>query len=531
MKARNFIFTALTASILSACGGGGGGNDGGADNTDTQSTISGKAIDGYIQGATAFLDKNYNGQLDSGEPSSVTNEQGDFSFNIDETDACLNTAPIIVSVPVGAIDSDNPNSSIDKAYTMTLPPLAFTNVSSDARNTTPLTTEVWETVKAKAVADNVDFNCVSLTVNSSDDSEWLQNAMSESEDTIMTELGITNKTELYSDYIVTGNTDLHNTAQEMVEDLQIFEADKAEIEAIYSDKSNLSITIVSKNSDSIQNLGTFEDGEYKVTTVSYSLDDQTTKTFTVVSDLDISFSTVTFDAFSPAPAVYASSNTLVSNGTSTYDYTAELVDESGTNSCNTLEKLSNSVGVNDYALTNKRNTDCGSNITLGYQMFETNVSVSSLVEDDSNQFLNTKAFFNEEHIANANDLVNQVITNGVADTINPILTQVSAAINSDFEASIDGSPSSWSRTYSYRMNSADIDISYDDNGHWLKTYDWDNSNVDTHQCISPDADNNHSNRGENVIDYWHLTQTPYSTIWASGNKNNSGICSNTYFFD
>lgn len=528
MQKRQFLFTVLTASILSACGGSSGGDDSN-NNTpnDTQSTISGKAIDGYIQGATAFLDKNYNGQLDSGEPSSLTNSTGDFSFNIDETDACLNTAPIVVQVPVGAIDSDNPNSAIDKAYTMTLPPLAFTNVSSDTRNTTPLTTEIWETVKAKAISENIEFNCVSLGVNTSKDSEWLEDAISDSEDTIMTELGVSNKTDLYSDYIVTGNTDLHNSAQEMVEDLQVFEADKSEIESQFSDKSDLRITIVSKDSDSLQEFGTFDDGEYKVTTVSYSLDSQTSKTFTVVSDLNVSFSSVYFDSMSPSPAVYASTNTFVTNGNSIYDYTSKLINESGSESCNTLEVLSNSVGVNDYKLTNKRDTSCGS-IAVGYQKLESKVSVESKIDGDSEQFVYTQAFFPEEYIDNATYLENQVISNGVAETINPILTQVSAAINSDFEDAIDGSPTSWKKSYNYRKNESNIEISYDDNGHWLKTFDWDNSSTDTYQCFSVDTHSNISPE-ESIADYWMEEYIPRGTVWVTTEKD-SLVCNNQYYF-
>ncbi|MEG4224344.1 FG-GAP-like repeat-containing protein, partial [Microcoleus sp. Pol12A6] len=43
---------------------------------------NGKLIDGYISGATLFLDANKNGVLDTNEPSTTTNSNGEFNLNI-----------------------------------------------------------------------------------------------------------------------------------------------------------------------------------------------------------------------------------------------------------------------------------------------------------------------------------------------------------------------------------------------------------------------------------------------------------------
>ena len=45
-------------------------------------SLSGIAIDGYISGATLFLDANKNGILDAGEPSTTTNSSGKFNLDI-----------------------------------------------------------------------------------------------------------------------------------------------------------------------------------------------------------------------------------------------------------------------------------------------------------------------------------------------------------------------------------------------------------------------------------------------------------------
>ncbi len=57
--------TILTSVLaLAACGGSGG--SGGAK------SLGGIAVDGYLQGATVFLDLNRNNTLDAGEPSTTT---------------------------------------------------------------------------------------------------------------------------------------------------------------------------------------------------------------------------------------------------------------------------------------------------------------------------------------------------------------------------------------------------------------------------------------------------------------------------
>ncbi len=73
MTVRSLISVGVSLALV-ACGGGGGGDSG--DNPVTppvqKMAISGKAIDGYVQGATAYLDLNFNRKLDEGEPSAVT---------------------------------------------------------------------------------------------------------------------------------------------------------------------------------------------------------------------------------------------------------------------------------------------------------------------------------------------------------------------------------------------------------------------------------------------------------------------------
>ncbi|MBU9341695.1 hypothetical protein FOC27_10225 [Burkholderia multivorans] len=83
------------AAALAACGGGGDSNQSSAGATPTTPTptptVTGKAIDGYLAGATVCLDVNDNGVCDSGEPNAITDATGQFSisYNGDATGKTL----------------------------------------------------------------------------------------------------------------------------------------------------------------------------------------------------------------------------------------------------------------------------------------------------------------------------------------------------------------------------------------------------------------------------------------------------------
>ena len=93
-------------------------------------SFKGKTIDGYIQGATVYLDQNFNFRADEGELSAVTGVDGSFTITTDDIDlySCLKSRPIVADVPVGAIDSTL--GEVTKAYRMVLPSMSDTGNSS-----------------------------------------------------------------------------------------------------------------------------------------------------------------------------------------------------------------------------------------------------------------------------------------------------------------------------------------------------------------------------------------------------------------
>ena len=134
----------MLMATLSGCGGG--GSDGG--NTDSPTppsaslAMSGKAIDGYIQGATVYLDLNFNRQWDEGEPQTTTNDAGDYRLELPEDlQTCAQYAPLVVDVPVDAVDQDL--GPVTEAYQMVLPPTFAPITKDDDYHVTPLTTVLW----------------------------------------------------------------------------------------------------------------------------------------------------------------------------------------------------------------------------------------------------------------------------------------------------------------------------------------------------------------------------------------------------
>lgn len=100
-RTRWLALAPLAAAALVGCSGGGGGSGSG---TSAASTLNGVAVDGYLQGATVFLDRNGNGVRDSGEPSTVTDGSGRYSLDLTGISAtALTGLKVIVS---GGIDTD-----------------------------------------------------------------------------------------------------------------------------------------------------------------------------------------------------------------------------------------------------------------------------------------------------------------------------------------------------------------------------------------------------------------------------------------
>lgn len=128
----------LSAAVLVACGGGGGGSTSAPPPAATTVAVSGKAVDGPLQGATACYDLNDNGRCDSAEPTSApTGANGAFSFDVPSAEAGKHR--VIVTVPATAVDADT-GAAVGTAFTLQSPATGSTGAQSVF--VSPLTTLV-----------------------------------------------------------------------------------------------------------------------------------------------------------------------------------------------------------------------------------------------------------------------------------------------------------------------------------------------------------------------------------------------------
>lgn len=125
---RKVVLT-MTFLLIAACGGGGGSGE-----SVTAVSVSGVAIDGNLHRATVFLDLNGDGLFTTGEPTTTTNEAGNFTLT--STQDQLNKFKVVVLAVAGTtIDQDNPNTPISSSFSLVAP-------AGNPSVVSPLTTQV-----------------------------------------------------------------------------------------------------------------------------------------------------------------------------------------------------------------------------------------------------------------------------------------------------------------------------------------------------------------------------------------------------
>jgi hypothetical protein len=138
-----FAGTAALALTLPGCGGG-GGNDEPAAGEPPPVAISGRVVDGPLQGATACYDLNDNGACDSGEPTSAATP-ADGSFTINVVAGVAGRHAVVVNVPATAIDADT-GAAVGAPLTFVAP--ATNNNGAQSVFVSPLTTLVAAQMRA-----------------------------------------------------------------------------------------------------------------------------------------------------------------------------------------------------------------------------------------------------------------------------------------------------------------------------------------------------------------------------------------------
>jgi len=171
------VSVVTSALLFSGCGSSSGGNSG--------ATISGLAIDGYIRGATACIDRNYNQSCDSDEPNATTQSGGQFTIPASATDS--GNYPIVIYADTNAYDEGT------SSYFTT--PLKLT-APSGVTTITPITTLIQQKLK-----DNNDGN------------------LTKAESEVATLLGVASD-KLYIDYVASGDSATLAKAQQVATKIQ-----------------------------------------------------------------------------------------------------------------------------------------------------------------------------------------------------------------------------------------------------------------------------------------------------------------------
>ncbi|WP_322066136.1 hypothetical protein [Burkholderia ubonensis] len=132
---------AAVVAALTACGGGGGSGISTTASTNTQ--LTGKAIDGYLAGATVCFD-NGHGACDPSLPSTTTDANGNYTLNVSSSVTGKQLDVLVTS------DTTDSGSKFTSTFTMSA------IIAGSSQNVTPLTTMVVAQINAgKSQADAI----------------------------------------------------------------------------------------------------------------------------------------------------------------------------------------------------------------------------------------------------------------------------------------------------------------------------------------------------------------------------------------
>ena len=127
----------VAATLVAGCGGGSDAPP--PPPAATTATISGKALYGRLQGASACYDTNANRACDTGEPATTAASDASGNFTLEVPNAQVGQHRIVVNVPATAVDTEL-GLAVGTAFTMLAPATGTTAAHSVA--VSPLSTLV-----------------------------------------------------------------------------------------------------------------------------------------------------------------------------------------------------------------------------------------------------------------------------------------------------------------------------------------------------------------------------------------------------
>lgn len=200
-------------------------------------TLAGKVIDGYVSGATVWLDINGNQRKDTDEPSTLSKAAGAYQLELSEAQrACLPYATLYVDVPVGAVDEDS--GPVKQAYQMAIAPQFKALSVEQVLHVSPLTTAIWDQVRTRLTATSPNLNsCDQLRQN-----QQLRESMINEIKTVMGDLvrrHNLSEARIHDDFIKSKDSQSYALAQDIVKGLKAGYAYKQQLHAQYPDASHV----------------------------------------------------------------------------------------------------------------------------------------------------------------------------------------------------------------------------------------------------------------------------------------------------
>ncbi|MDD2541518.1 MAG: fibronectin type III domain-containing protein [Desulfuromonadaceae bacterium] len=183
------VLTIVSAGLVAGCGGSGTNSPTAATGSST-SSVTGKVADGYLVNATVFMDKNGNYQLDPGEPSAITDQNGAYAMTVDAAD--VGKYPIVAIATKGMTIDKDTGLAIPNSYVLSMPATAVSGAVSGSNFISPMSSQLREMMETGKYAT-------------------MQEAMSD----LSTKLGMPAGTNMLTDYMVSNNTAMHTAAQNM----------------------------------------------------------------------------------------------------------------------------------------------------------------------------------------------------------------------------------------------------------------------------------------------------------------------------
>lgn len=349
------LAVSISAAVLAGCGGG---SDEPSTSTDTGYIHTGKVVN--IANANVFFDVNQNGERDQGEPSSMSDEQGNYSFEVPRTlTSCLEYTPIIAKVTTDSTYVDSGLYPLGE-YNLALAPKYVKSPIITNQNITALTTMEWSNAPLSVTPEGSFKSCENIgSSDSTIDDVYAyfdqQQVVLETKAMLQDKYNVTSS-EIKEDYIKTNNTQVKSLSEKILTGLEKTESIKNNFESNNSSNKNkigFMIADSSGNTWNVFNYSLKSDRSYNYEKSKYN-DDLSVKIDTLEKfDRDYIESGSGFYFFEEVFKDYANNECIAteflidtvntsSSSSKEYDYAKNIAIESSVSACSSVDFLTES---------------------------------------------------------------------------------------------------------------------------------------------------------------------------------------------